>query len=122
MTDSLSAEIDYVSFGSDDDGWQRDEWDITLHYQGRTMQTKFYTGTLHGEPTIDDVMESLFSDAQGVEYDGFYDWAESYGFDTDSRKAERTYLLIVEQTDRLKAFCGDDFEAMQNEAFAEING
>lgn len=108
--------------GVDDDGWERDEWVVTLYHDGRHLTTRFYTGTMHATPTRKDVLESLFSDAQGVEYDGFEDWADNYGYDSDSRKALAIYEAVVEQTERLKAFCGDDFEAMQNEAFAELNG
>lgn len=58
-------------------------------------------------PTIEDVLDCLASDA--VTYDGvrdFEEWARDFGFDTDSRSAERTYRIIGEQTRALERFLG----------------
>lgn len=109
----LEAEVTYIDEGRDDDGWERREWSVLLRYDGREMSTKFYTGMMLGEPTAEDVMQSLFSDAEGVEYDGFEAWAENYGFDPDSRKALADYEAIEEQTERFKEFCGSDYHALE---------
>lgn len=63
----------------------------------------------HGEPALADVLNSLALDASGYENaQGFEDWANEYGYDTDSRKAERTYKVCQRQSERLREFLGED--------------
>ncbi len=64
----------------------------------------------HGQaPEVTEVLDCLASDAAGIEnsqdFEGF---CSEYGYDTDSRKAEKTYKACVHQTERLKRFLGDD--------------
>lgn len=43
-------------------------------------------------PTVDEVLWSLVSDASGVRHGQTFDeWAGEYGYDTDSRKAEKAF-------------------------------
>lgn len=114
--DTVTAEITLTGGGDrspfDGDHWQHNAWTVELHYQGRTMVTPFYTGQMAGEPTVRDVLECLLSDASGVaNSESFEDWCGDYGYDTDSRKAERTYNACVEQTESLRQLLGDDFDA-----------
>lgn len=46
-------------------------------------------GTL--KPDTKDVIYSLLIDAEVLDYDGFEDWASNFGYDEDSRQAERVY-------------------------------
>ncbi len=46
-------------------------------------------------PTFHDVLYCLVSDAEVLEYVCFEDWAECYGYDTDSRKAEDIYKACL---------------------------
>ena len=58
-------------------------------------------------PEIADVMDCIISDAQGFENSPhFEDWASEYGYDTDSRTAEKTFNAVSHQTNRLKKFLG----------------
>ena len=85
---------------------------ITLTYQGRMMQTPFYTGRgWTREPDSYDVLEALLSDASVAGYDQFEQWAADLGYDPDSRRAEKIYHACVEQTAQLRQLLGDDFEA-----------
>jgi hypothetical protein len=60
------------------------------------------------EPTIADVLNCLASDASVFDMEpDFENWAESYGFDPDSRKTEATYTAIKRQSDSLCFFLGD---------------
>lgn len=76
-------------------------------------------GPLHNplvfpNPTVEQVLDCLASDASGYENAGnFDDWCSEYGYDADSRKAERTYNLIAEESKKLRQFLG-------NEAFQEL--
>lgn len=42
-------------------------------------------------PLLRDVLYCLVSDADVLNYEGFEDWASNYGYEEDSRKAERIY-------------------------------
>lgn len=42
-------------------------------------------------PDICDVMYGLITDSDVMEYSSFEDWASNYGYDTDSRSAEKSY-------------------------------
>lgn len=70
------------------------------------IETPYYMGSaLTGEPTALDVLACLLNDAEG--YDNatdFEDWANGYGYDTDSRKAEAIYNAIAEQRGELYAW------------------
>ena len=43
------------------------------------------------QPKLVDVLWSLVMDSDVLNYSGFEDWADSFGYDTDSRLAEKTY-------------------------------
>ena len=66
------------------------------------------------EPTAEDVMECLLSDAQ-AENDDFEGWASDLGYDTDSRQAEKTYKACVDIAHRLRKLLGDDYDQFMYE-------
>lgn len=62
-------------------------------------------------PELADVLDNLASDAAGYENArSFEDWASDYGYDTDSRKAERIYSEIKKQVSELRRLLGADYE------------
>ena len=77
---------------------------------GRSQLTvAFSMGSgLSGEPKLADVLDCLASDASGVENCAgkFDDWCGEYGYDTDSRKAERTFNICKRQAANLKRLLG----------------
>lgn len=61
------------------------------------------------EPSVSDLLECLILDASVVDRSqSFEDWADEYGYDPDSRKAERLYKTVEVESLRLKEFFGDD--------------
>lgn len=73
-----------------------------------TVQKYFNNG-----PTCADVLDCLASDCAGIENaDNFEQWAEDYGYDTDSRKAEKIYNICKQQAEKFKAFMGDEYETL----------
>jgi len=60
------------------------------------------------KPALVDVLYSLVMDSDVLESSGFEDWAENFGFDTDSRKAEKIYSDCMENALKLKAIIGAD--------------
>lgn len=89
-------------------------WVVTLSQTGRgnprTFTTFYSMGSAHkGAPKIDSVLSSLMFDASGAENaSSFEDWASEYGYDTDSRKAERMYNACREISAKLRVFLGRD--------------
>jgi hypothetical protein len=70
------------------------------------------------QPKLADVLHSLLSDGAAF-FDGltFEDWANEYGFDTDSRKAEATFRECDAIGRKLaKAFKPEELEALRNAA------
>lgn len=89
-------------------------WRVVLRRRGRQMTVPaFWTGPAwRREPTAADVLGCLLSDAAGiVDSDGFEDWAADCGYDPDSRKAHRIWQACEAQTQRLRRFLGEDFDA-----------
>jgi hypothetical protein len=109
------------NMGADMDHWKvtltRPEENVivdgALSMTGRKlrMTVTFSKGRGHNgaEPTANEVLDCLASDAAGVESAGsFEDWCSEYGYDTDSRKAHKTFKACEHEATRLKNFLGDD--------------
>ena len=81
---------------------------------GNKMGVYFSQGSAHTKaPTLDEVLECLASDAAGVENaKTFEDWCGDYGYDTDSRKAEKTWKTVAQQADKLKSLLGAEYETL----------
>jgi hypothetical protein len=88
-------------------------WLVTLRYRGRSLTTPFFQGpAIEHEPTPADVLYCLLADVSGFENArSFEDWCGDYGYDTDSRKAEKTWKAIEKQVPKLRRLLGDDFDA-----------
>lgn len=120
MTHHVTATVTYgttMNYGDLSD-WQREahQWTVELRYRRRRMTVPFFTGqALTDEPSASDVLYCLASDASGADQ-SFEDWCADYGYDTDSRTAERTYRQVVDQTARLRRLLGDDFDEIVREA------
>lgn len=95
-----------------DDKWAQTarHWRCRIGSGRRSMVIVFSMGAaLSGEPKAEDVLDCLASDAAGYENaDDFEAWAAEYGYDTDSRKAERTYRTIKRQREALARVLSPD--------------
>lgn len=80
-----------------------------LRFQRRRLTTYFSQGpAIEREPSVEDVLDCLAMDASVVANAGsFEDWCGEYGYDTDSRKAERTYAACQEQAQGLERLLGE---------------
>ena len=92
------------------DDFQGNHYKVTLKCGNRQMTLYFSKGyALSGEPTAAEVLDCLASDAVSIENAvTFADWAHEFGYDTDSRKAEKTYKLCLRQTKKLANLISDD--------------
>ena len=73
------------------------------HVAGRTYQK-----SIPILPDTADVVHSLIMDADVLNYRDFEDWADSVGYDKDSRTAEKTYQACVAIALKIRAAIGDD--------------
>lgn len=94
---------------SDPNDWARNasHWNIALTREGcgakPTIYTEYSMGSAHkSAPKLADVLHSLHSDAIGADCETFESWAGSYGYDTDSRKAESIYRACVAITGHMR--------------------
>lgn len=97
-------------------GEKMDHWRVTLRRPGnRKMTVYFSMGSGHNgkEPDAADVLDCLASDASGVENSqSFEDWCSEYGYNTDSRKAHRTYTICKREAERLRKFLDAGYERL----------
>lgn len=110
----VTIECSYYSEPPPWDARDMDGWKCRLRYQRRSLTVPFWMGRGHhgAEPTAGDVLGCLILDATGYENArDFEDWCSEYGYDTDSRKAERIYKAVKASAPKIRRFLGDDFEA-----------
>lgn len=69
------------------------------------------------EPKLTDVLYCLANDASVLDYKSFEDWAESYGYDPDSRIAEKIYNECLKTGLALRNGLGENnLQALQEAA------
>lgn len=103
-----------------DDSANMDHWKVVLSRAGHrnTITVLFSMGLGHNgkAPKADDVLNCLASDYT-EENASFEDWCAEFGYDTDSRKAERTFRVCQKQTAMLEHFLGAE---LTNELVYEV--
>ena len=72
-------------------------------------------------PSLQDVLQCLQSDARSGEHMLFEDFASDFGYDTDSRKAEKIWRACQETRGRLMKFLGNDFQNFMDHDFDASN-
>ena len=53
-------------------------------------------------PSLTDVLYSLVMDSDVIEYTDFEEWAQNYGYDVDSRNAEKIYSACLDTALKLR--------------------
>lgn len=95
-----------------DDGWEHRAATVRLSnpQNGETMVTPWRQGmgiVEHPSEQVAEIVDSLISDAWSYQQArDFEDWADEYGYDTDSRTAEATYRAIGELAPGIVALLG----------------
>ena len=125
MTDKITSQITKsrgprvgAAMAHRGDDWRdtATEWTVVLVFQGRQMSLNYYTGSgVKEAPTTASVVNNLALDAHGATYsETFEEWAAEFGYDEDSRKAERIYNACKLQAKRLGVLL------MQKYSFEEL--
>ncbi len=125
------------------DGWECDSWICTLTGGKASESFEYFTGTGHRKqvkpmvspryrkntvayeawakdafqpvaPHVADLLHSLILDSSASEQ-SFESWANEYGYDTDSRKAEDTYRACQKNADKLTRVLGPKIKAQLSE-------
>ena len=117
VDDGISISTDYQGTMDHDEfqrgPWDHDHWKCVLVFAGRKLDTDFKLGMgfAGAAPTVDQVLECLLLDASSIANgESFEEFCDEYGYDDDSRTAEKIYRSTIEQTARLKAFLGEKFD------------
>lgn len=70
-------------------------------------------------PKREDVIHSLVSDSDAIDYATYEDWADSLGYDQDSRKGEAIYRACLATALKLRNALGEAALAQLREAFQD---
>lgn len=108
---NVKINVNYADENKNAPDWENaNHYKVTLRTHGKRLTTYFSQGYgISGDPKAQDVLNALALDSSGVENArSFEEWCAEYGYDTDSRKAERIYRACEKQAEKLKSFLGDD--------------
>lgn len=109
----------------DEKNWEHFSYTLTVNNRyaefnnPTSYEFPYRQGTAHtSPPKVIDIMSALLSDAQTVVQEPeFASWAESLGYDVDSRAAEAIYQQIKANNAKLcKLFRTTDLEALLEKA------
>jgi len=107
--------IEYVEYGKhfDDDKEERNIYRITIKRNGKSFTFKFgdsINNTQNGEePSVYDVLACV----QKYDCGTFENFCSEFGYDTDSRKAEKTYKAVCREFKGINRVFGDVLEQLQ---------
>jgi hypothetical protein len=89
---------------------------VVLRYEGGWfMETTFTLGSAFLDPpAFADVLQCLLSDIINIEDHTFESWCADFGYDTDSRKAEKTFNSIRDMLPLLRRLLGKDFAEIRD--------
>lgn len=94
------------------DGHERYEYELRLHHAATQdyIEFPYYTGiaiTTDPEDTPESILDILVSDAWGIECNPtFEDWAGEYGYDVDSRAAEKNWRGVRDLAEQFVELIG----------------
>jgi hypothetical protein len=112
--DGVTLSSEHIATGTDAEGWQHDEYRVTLAYRGRTYTQTVKHGTAVGEaPELVETVGMLVrQSATAYNAANYEDWASDFGGpDSANWMPEQTYIDNVKMAEELrKLFGADRFE------------
>ena len=94
------------------------EYETEKGFEARQASTAIFKGKPIA-PATADVLYSLATDADVLNYSTFEEWAETFGYDADSRSAEAIYRECLKQALALRNGLGESLLADLAAAVAE---
>jgi hypothetical protein len=109
--------IEGPNYTRDDQDWEHNAYIVRLKRAGRVLTTDWMQGLgIAHDPQPEDVLASLMLDASAYENArDFSDFAADFGYDEDSRKAERIYAACGVTARKLRQFLGADWDESSTE-------
>ena len=86
--------------------WAKQGWSITLSYQRKQAQFRFYGGGASKTPTASDLVWAVAVDSEAVN-ESFSNWCDNFGYSTDSITARSTYKACQRNGERLIKLIGN---------------
>ena len=86
--------------------WAKQGWSITLSYQRKRAQFRFYGGGASKTPTASDLVWAVAIDSEAVD-ESFSNWCDNFGYSTDSITARSTYKACQRNGERLIKLIGN---------------
>ncbi len=102
----------YGSMKWDKDGQKREVFKLQLRRREKTYTFEFGQSVAEGnnEPTLYDVLTCL----QKYDVGTFEDFCDDFGYDNDSRTAEKTYNAVVKEFQAMeRLFNSDELDLLQ---------
>jgi len=95
-----------------EDAWSRtaNHYKTILKKDNKQLTVYFSMGSaLTNEPTAEEVLNSLALDGSVyLNNDSFENFCSEFGYDEDSRKAEKLYNTILKQAEKTEKFLGTE--------------
>ncbi len=111
----LTIDVKNLGVETEDSGggrqWTYNSYRVTLKYKSRQLTTSFKQGLAHKEdPEAHDVLGCMLVDASSVAGVSFEDFCSEFGYDPDSRRAEKLFKDCNSNAKKLIRFLGTDIE------------
>ena len=113
---SETLRFDCTSLGLQTDhtvkpAWQHEAYQVTIARGADSYSTTYRQGTGHTTaPTVSQVVSCLLSDARSADEHTFESFCSEFGYDDDSRTAERAYVACRDCSSALRRILGDDYD------------
>ena len=95
-----------------EDAWSKtaNHYKTILKKDNKQLTVYYSMGSaLTNEPTAEEVLNSLALDGSVyLNNNSFEDFCSEFGYDEDSRKAEKTYNTILKQAEKTEKFLGTE--------------
>lgn len=108
------VKVEFLEYGKhfDDDKEARNVYRFTIKRGGKSYSGRFgqsIVATNAGnEPTVSDILSCLTKNDPGT----FDEFCSEFGYDTDSRRAEKTYKAVVKEWAGVDRVFGDVLSAL----------
>ena len=99
--------IDQSHFPNDDtDKLFHNVYKVTVSYNGKKTSFKFYDSAHNTdmgiEPSKESLLETIVSDYNYTDYTTFEEFCGEFGYDKDSRKAEKIFKACLKQAEKIQ--------------------